>query len=105
MSETKKHREFWLEKVESESGTDLAVWDFRPPFEAEFASCKDDFIHVVEASALLEEKQKVKKLAVAIREIYLYALDLSFIEETHLANLIEESYLQNEELIEKYGDV
>ena len=75
MSETKPPREFWIPKN----------------YENEFHSG----IHVIEYSALLEEKQKVKELVECLR---------GCIENVHKEREIKMLDLA-ESAIKKYGDV
>jgi hypothetical protein len=93
MSETKKHREFWIKdhkvaRTETK-GYLYDAFDLLPALDKSVG-----IIHVVEASALLEEKQKVKELVAA----------LNLIRTLH-KNEIGLSILTIERLIKKYGDV
>lgn len=109
-----KYREFLLNEPSdsdiNEGNYEMIAYEkyrfFDGIWEKRIEQSKDPeagLIHTIEYQALEAERAKVKSLAIALRGIYLYALDLSWIEETNLANLIEQSYLDNEDTIEKYG--
>lgn len=106
MNKTKKHREFW-DYVDH-------VYDIKFSFTAPQKDKQNERfeeIHLVEASALLEEKQKTKELLNTIVKFKEY---FSAIESGEYNNNIRPSplreyenvlQLQANELIKKYGDV
>ena len=95
MSETKKHREFWIKdhkvaRTETK-GYLYDAFDLLPALDKSVG-----IIHVVDLSALLEEKQKVKELVNGLRTL----------AKNVPVNYFEPQYLKDAyKLIKKFGDV
>lgn len=90
MSETKKHREFWIKdhkvaRTETK-GYLYDAFDLLPALDKSVG-----VIHVVEISALLEEKQKAANLIVGLQLLY--------------AGVPKDAQNFIDQLIKKYGDV
>lgn len=87
MTDTKTHREFWLFK----NGTGCADPDYQSAKPD--VTLIDDFIHVVEHSALLAEQEKTKELVNGLENILFQLADEGFLTAINICD----------ELIEKYG--
>lgn len=110
MSETKKHREFWIKdhkvaRTETK-GYLYDAFDLLPALDKSVG-----VIHVVEISALLEEKQNTKELLNTIVKFkeYFSAIESGEYNNNRRPSPLREYenvlQLQANELIKKYGDV